>query len=89
MISSGASTLVGLPPPLRGRVGERGMPRAQVDEIQRASARRLKRTTKSSQGVVIATRQAAEQAAPPTLTLPRKGGGNGACRVPGNKEGKL
>ena len=33
MISSDASKLVGLPPPLRGRVGERGMPRAQVDEI--------------------------------------------------------
>ena len=30
MISSGASTLVGLPPPLRGRVGERGMPHGEA-----------------------------------------------------------
>jgi very-short-patch-repair endonuclease len=31
---------------------------------------------KNLEGVAIAIRQAAEQAAPPTLTLPRKGGGN-------------
>ena len=31
MISSDASTLVGLPPPLRGRVaGERGMPHGEA-----------------------------------------------------------
>jgi very-short-patch-repair endonuclease len=32
--------------------------------------------TKNLEGVVIAIRQAAEQEAPPSLTLPRKGGGN-------------
>jgi very-short-patch-repair endonuclease len=31
---------------------------------------------KNLEGVVVAIRQAAEQAAPPTLALPRKGGGN-------------
>jgi len=31
---------------------------------------------KNLEGVVLAIRQAAEQAAPPSLTLPRKGGGN-------------
>jgi very-short-patch-repair endonuclease len=32
------------------------------------------------EGVVFSINQAAEQAAPPTLTLPRKGGGNGDGR---------
>jgi very-short-patch-repair endonuclease len=32
--------------------------------------------TKNLEGVVLAIGQAAEQAAPPSLTLPRKGGGN-------------
>jgi hypothetical protein len=31
---------------------------------------------KNLEGIVIAIRLAAEQAAPPSLTLPRKGGGN-------------
>jgi hypothetical protein len=31
---------------------------------------------KNLEGVVLAILQAAEQAAPPSLTLPRKGGGN-------------
>jgi very-short-patch-repair endonuclease len=34
---------------------------------------------KNLEGVVLAIRQAAEQAAPLSLTLPRKGGGNGAA----------
>jgi very-short-patch-repair endonuclease len=35
--------MVGLPPPLRGRVGERGMPHDEVSEIQRHRAKRLRR----------------------------------------------
>jgi very-short-patch-repair endonuclease len=35
--------------------------------------------TKNLEGVVIAIRQASEQAAPPSLTLPRKGGGNSSA----------
>lgn len=64
------------------------MPHTPVDVIQRAGARRPKRTTKSSKGVVIATCRVAEQGKPP-LDSPRKGGGNGECRMRGNKEGKL
>jgi very-short-patch-repair endonuclease len=152
------STLAGLPPPLRGRVGERGMPHTPVDDVRRARAKNLRRTMtraemllwrylkadrlaglgfrrqspmgnyiadfvahscklvvevdgeshdfeerirhddrrdrwfasrgyrvlrftnedvmKNLEGVVLAIRQAAEQAAPLSLTLPRKGGGN-------------
>jgi very-short-patch-repair endonuclease len=35
--------------------------------------------TKNLEGVVLAINQAAEQAAPPSLTLPRKGGGNSSA----------
>jgi very-short-patch-repair endonuclease len=40
---------------------------------------------KNLEGVVLSIRQAAEQAAPPSLTLPRKGGGNGESPVAGTK----
>jgi very-short-patch-repair endonuclease len=44
------------------------------------------------EGVVLAIGQAAEQAAPPTLTLPRKGGGNpsagGALQTSSDPKGK-
>ena len=35
------STLVRLPPPLRGRVGERGEPRALTDEVWRSGVTRV------------------------------------------------
>jgi very-short-patch-repair endonuclease len=161
VIFGDASTVVRLPPPLRGRVGERGMPHTPVDEAQRARAKQLRRTmtraetllwrhlkanrlaglgfrrqspmgnyiadfvshscklvvevdgeshdfeerirrddrrdqwfasrgyrvlrftnddvTKNLEGVVMAIGQAAEQAAPFSLTLPRKGGGNSSA----------
>ena len=43
MTISEVSTLDGLPPPLRGRVGERGMPHDEVSKIQRDRAKRLRR----------------------------------------------
>jgi hypothetical protein len=46
------------------------MPHTQADEIQPNSADQY------LEGVVLAINQAAEQAAPPSLALPRKGGGN-------------
>ena len=157
------STLVGLPPPLRGRVGERGMPHTPVDEVQRARAKQLRRAMtraetllwrhlkadrlagigfrrqspmgnyiadfvshscklvvevdgeshdfeerirhderrdqwfasrgyrvlrftnndvmKNLEGVVLSILEAAEQVAPLSLTLPRKGGGNPSARA--------
>jgi very-short-patch-repair endonuclease len=39
------------------------------------------------EGVVFTILQAAEQATPPSLTLPRKGGGNGGSRALGEGEG--
>jgi hypothetical protein len=66
---SEVSTLVGLPPPLRGRVGERGKPRALTEEIQQARAVDPVR-------IAVVLRPAAEQAAPLSLTLSRKGRGN-------------
>ena len=44
---------------------------------------------KNLEGVVLAISQAAEQAAPPSLTLPRKGGGNMARRAASNAKGNL
>jgi very-short-patch-repair endonuclease len=41
---------------------------------------------KDLEGVAMAIRRAAEQAAPPSLTLPRKGGGNRALRAAGNEK---
>ncbi|VIO66384.1 hypothetical protein CI1B_15060 [Bradyrhizobium ivorense] len=70
---SEVSTLLRLPPPLRGRVGERGKPRALTDEILRARAIQLGSANGAS--VILASRHPAEQAAPLSLTLPRKGGG--------------
>jgi len=45
--------------------------------------------TKNLQGVVMAIGLAAEQAAPPSLLLPRKGGGNSARREAGDVKDKL
>ncbi|QOZ23273.1 hypothetical protein XH93_06130 [Bradyrhizobium sp. CCBAU 51753] len=64
------TTLVGLPPPLRGRVGERGKPRALTADLPRRI---------NDDHAVRATRSATEQAAPLSLPLPRKGGGNPAA----------
>ena len=41
------------------------------------------------EGVVLSILQAAEQAAPPSLTLPRKGGGNGESGNLGQPEGRF
>jgi hypothetical protein len=68
------STLIRLPPPLRGRAGERGKPRALADEILRARAIQL--GSANDARVTLASRRAAKQAVPLSLTLPRKGGGN-------------
>ena len=68
------STLLRLPPPLRGRVGERGKPRAPTREILRVRSIQLGNANNAS--AIPASRQSAEQAAPLSLTLPRKGGGN-------------
>jgi very-short-patch-repair endonuclease len=42
--------------------------------------------TKNLEGVALAILQAAELGAPPSLTLPRKGGGNGESGLPGDVE---
>ena len=44
---------------------------------------------KNLEGVVLAIGLAAEQAAPPSLPLPRKGGGNRAHRMSTDAKGKL
>jgi hypothetical protein len=44
---------------------------------------------KNLEGVVLAISQAAEQAAPPSLTLPRKGGGNRVRRAASDAKGDL
>ena len=44
---------------------------------------------KNLEGVVLAISQSAEQAAPPSLTLPRKGGGNRARRAASTAKGDL
>ncbi|VIO67617.1 hypothetical protein CI41S_09880 [Bradyrhizobium ivorense] len=71
---SEVSTLLRLPPPLRGRVGERGKPRALTDEILRVRAIQLGSANGAS--VILTSRHRAEQVAPLSLTLPCKGGGN-------------
>ena len=56
------STLVRLPPPLRGRVGERGKPRALMDEMRRYYLNKLHETT-SAASVVFAAHRTTEQGA--------------------------
>jgi hypothetical protein len=76
-LRSEASTLVRLPPPMRGRGGETGQPRAPAEDIRRQC---LNGMMGEDASVVLAMRQTIEQAAPLSLTLPRKGGGNpSAC----------
>jgi hypothetical protein len=76
MTPSEERTLVRLPPPLRGRVGERGKPRALSEDMRRQSIDELGETINEDADAVLATRQAIEQVAPLSLALPRKGGGN-------------
>ena len=76
MIPREVSTLVRLPPPLRGRVGERGKPRAQSKKMRRPCINASGETIDADASAVFATRQAIVQAAPLSLALPRKGGGN-------------
>jgi hypothetical protein len=55
------------------------MPHTPVDEMRRGRAKYLRRTmthAETLEDVVVAISQTAVQAAPPSLTLPRKGGGN-------------
>jgi hypothetical protein len=66
------STLVKLPPPLWGRVGERGKPRALTSEMRRCPVTEP-RETLGEESLVFASHRAAEQATPLSLTLPRKG----------------
>jgi hypothetical protein len=65
-------TLVRLPPPLRGRVGERGKPRALSEDMRRQSIDELRKMMDEDASVITAI----EQVAPLSLALPRKGGGN-------------
>jgi hypothetical protein len=69
------SMLCRLPPPLRGRVGERGMPRALTAEKRLRSINKS-RETGNEESFVLVPPHAAEQVVPLSLTLPRKGGGN-------------
>jgi very-short-patch-repair endonuclease len=66
-----------LPPPLRGRVGEGGMPHDEVGKIQRARAKQLRRTMTRAE----------------TLLWRHKGGGktsaDGARLKPRDVMGKL
>src|SRR5262249_21136702 len=81
-VQSEESSLVRLPSPLRGRVGERGKPRTPADEMRRQAINVLRETIDDDASAVLAMRRALAQAAPLSLTLPRKGGGNpsaGAC----------
>src|SRR5262249_32913046 len=73
MMRCEGSTLVRLPPPLRGRVGERGKPRA-----------RRSMSTSLSQGrsrLVETDVERARRVAPLSLALARKGGGNPSART--------
>ncbi|MGY3487280.1 hypothetical protein ACVW1C_005163 [Bradyrhizobium sp. USDA 4011] len=74
--ASEGSTLVRLPPPLRGRGGERGKPRVTAHEMPRRGITKARETIERGASVVRTMRLAIEQAAPLSLTLPRKGGGN-------------
>jgi hypothetical protein len=69
--------MVGLPPPLRGRVGERGMPRAPYDEMRHARAIQILHAIDDAESTALTIRRSTEPGAPPSLTLPRKWGGNG------------
>jgi hypothetical protein len=51
------------------------MPHTPVDDVQRARAKNLRRTMTRAEALLWRF-QTAEQALPPSLTLPRKGGGN-------------
>jgi len=96
MIAAATSTTVGLPPPLRGRVGERGTPRAPAEEIRRSPASQTGEAINDVERAVLPARQAAEQAAPHSLTSkarfarfgPRKGGGSGEGGVVDDAEGE-
>ena len=72
---SEASTLFGLPPPLRGRVGERGKPRTRTEDMRRRFTNEPVEII-SNEAIFLTMRREIEQAAPLSLTLPRKGGGN-------------
>jgi hypothetical protein len=96
MIAAATSTTVRLPPPLRGRVGEGGMPRAPAEEIRQPSASQTGEAINDVESAVLPARQAAEQAAPHSLTSrasfarlgPRKGGGSGEGGVLDDAEGE-
>jgi hypothetical protein len=70
------STQLRLPPPLWGRVGERGRPRAPDGVIARCRANYSRDEIDARGDTNLVVLQAAEQATPLSLTLPRKGGGN-------------
>ena len=71
------STTVSLPPPLWGRVGEGGKPRAPTEVTARYRGNRVSNAVEKIPSIDLATSLAAEQAARPSLPLPHKGGGNG------------
>jgi len=64
-------------PDLRwGRVGERGKPRAKAHAMRRRRINEARTTIDHDVSAVRALPRKAEQAAPLSLALPRKGGGN-------------
>ncbi|MEH2575454.1 hypothetical protein V1278_001460 [Bradyrhizobium sp. AZCC 1577] len=79
VMPSEESTLIRLPPPLRGRVGERGKPRAPIKVVRRQSINERRKMMSED---ASASPQTTEQAAPLSLTLPRKGGGNPSASAP-------
>ena len=70
------SMLVGLPPPLRGRVGERGKPRATAGVTMRRPVNAHHGTTALVESPAVVSLFTAQLAAPLSLTLSRKGRGN-------------
>jgi hypothetical protein len=64
-----ATTAILLPPPLWGRAGERGKPHNEASETCRFA-------NKSPRSFFPGIDRAAEQVAPPSLTLSHKGRGN-------------
>jgi hypothetical protein len=69
--AAAATTAILLPPPLWGRVGERGKPHNEVDEIRFPDA-----NTKSGCSFFLAIDRDAERVAPLSLTLSHKGRGD-------------
>jgi hypothetical protein len=71
-VTAGASAIAILPPPLWGRVGERGKPHSEVGKVQLLTDNNVNHMRSQ----LLATNLASAQVAPLSLTLPHNGGGN-------------